>query len=434
MFPVLPQLHRQEGMIRMAFDVYSVIRSEEVRDHARKYWNLRPEDKVLLIHFSFFPIEKRYELLKEFADSLNEEDAKRYAEDFARVYRMVVDHIYHPEERVLYLCEMARPSATEYRPEEEPARNVFDVSGYNFRGWYDSLEELMESEVSAEEPMEPGYLISVYEVSLPDSGKSDDKVRFYIESIDGRNGISRFYADDNWLRESGISESVIDDLFYGGNGGRHSYPFANFGSVLIQTPLMEKPLKCTINSELDGNYCWYQWLHPRLQEIPEYPGWKDISDLDKGWQMDLSYWLANLTGHYSTFDWIRSDPEANDCFPDDYERICRGWENIRHMICWRNEEPEENEIASNASSMLWPSRMEEINIKGETVKTLWLNLDKSLDGASSEEKPDAASVADLLRISFEKTAAFEDAIMRICHVQCKVRIQSYSLSRRKTIL
>lgn len=433
MFPVLPQLHRQEGMIRMAFDVYSVIRSEEVRDHARKYWNLRPEDKVLLIHFSFFPIEKRYELLKEYAGSLKEEDAKRYAEEFVLIYRMVIDHIYHPAERVLYLCEMARPSAMAYRPEEKPARNVFDVSGYNFRGWYDSLEELMESEVSAEEPMEPGYLISVYEVSLPDSGKSDDKVRFYIESIDGRNGISRFYADDNWLRESGISESVIDDLFYGGNGGRHSYPFANFGSVLIQTPIMEKPLKCTINCELDGNYCWYQWLYPRLTEIPQSPGWEDLCSLDNGWQVDMSYWLGELTGYYSTFDWIRSDPEADDCFPDDYERICRSWKNIQHMICWRNERPEENEIVWEVSGLLRPSRMEKVNTEGETVKTLWLILDRSLDGATSEDKSldgtsaevktGADSTADLLRIAYGKTAAFEDAIMRICQVQCNVRIE-----------
>lgn len=144
----------------MAFDVYSVIRSEEVRDHARKYWDLEPEDKALLIHFSFFPI--------------------------------------------------------------------------------------------------------------------DDKVRFYMELIDGKNEISRFYVDDDWLRENGISEAVIDDLFNGGNGGRHSYPFANFGSVLLQTPLMEKPLKCKINSDLDGNYCWYQWLYPRLPEILEYPGWRII--------------------------------------------------------------------------------------------------------------------------------------------------------------
>lgn len=46
--------------------------------------------------------------------------------------------------------------------------------------------------------------------------------------------------------------------------------------LLIQTPLMEKPLKCTINSDLDGNYCWYQWLYPRLPEIPEHPGWRII--------------------------------------------------------------------------------------------------------------------------------------------------------------
>ena len=410
----------------MAFDVYRVIRSEEVRDHARKYWDLEPEDKVLLIHFSFFPIEKRYEFLKAYAESLEDGDAKRYADDFVKVYRMVIDHIYQPQERVLYLCEMARPSAMAYRTKKEEIRSVLDVRDYNLQGWYDSLEELIESEVTPYEPMEPGYLFSVYEVSVPASGKSDDKVHFYMESIDGKNEISSFHVDDDWLRECGICEAVIDDLFTGGIDGRHSYPFANFGSVLLQTPLMKEPLKCTINSVLEGNYCWYQWLYPRLPEIPEYPGWKDLYGLDDDWNIDMSYWLANLMGHYSTFDWIRSDPEANDCFPSDFERIRRSWENIQHMIPWRNEGPENNETVSKASGTLWPSRMEEDTIEGNTVKTLWLKQKKKPDGELSESKghSGAADVADLLRIAEQTEGAFEDAIMRICQVQCKVRIET----------
>ena len=94
------------------------------------------------------------------------------------------------------------------------------------------------------------------------------------------------------------------------------------------------------------------------------------------------------------------------------------------MIPWRNEGPEDNETVSKASGMLWPSRMEEETIEGSTVKILWLKPEEKPDGESSEGQSGAVDIAELLRIADQKACAFEDAIMRICQVRCKVRIET----------
>ena len=117
----------------------------------------------------------------------------------------------------------------------------------------------------------------------------------------------------------------------------------------------------------------------------------------------------------------------------DVYSVIRSEEVRDHARKYWNLRPEENEIVWEVSGLLRPSRMEKVNTEGETVKTLWLILDRSLDGATSEDKSlngtsaevksGTDSTADLFRIAYGKTAAFEDAIMRICQVQCNVRIE-----------
>ncbi len=406
----------------LANGIYNLIRSEEVREHARKYWELSPEDRVLLVHLSFYPLQEKYEILKDLAESIPEGDAKRYAENFVKVYKLVLEHIMRPKERVLYLCELSRPAEKLYRDEADKVRCGYDDDDYMFRDWYDSYKELIDSEITPYEPMEPGYRYSVYVVSVPASGPSDQKVHFFMDHIDGKTEISAFCACDKWLKESGISDAVIYDLFNGGNGGRHSYPFADFSSVLLQTPLMEEPLKCTLHSVLDGNYCWYQFLYPRLAEVPEYPDWRELNKMQDSWNIDMSYRLVNLTGGYNTFDWIRSDSEADDSNPGNLERIKRSWENIQNMIHWRDETRTDNKAVAQVSHRLWPSHMEEEPEDGIPVKVLWIKEGKSSLSQYDDTSDDGKIRSeDLNAIAEARTDLFEDAIERICHIRVRVK-------------
>ena len=68
--------------------------------------------------------------------------------------------------------------------------------------------------------------------------------------------------------------------------------------------------------------------------------------------------------------------------------------------------------------------MEEDIIEGNAVKTLWLKPVENPDRKIPEGQSGAAGTADLLRIAGQKEGDFEDAIMRICQVKCKVRIEA----------
>ncbi len=396
-------------------EIYDLIRSEEVREHAKKHWESDARDMVLLIHFAFAPIRKRYELLKRYASTVENEDDRNYAEGFVKVYELVLNHIFHPAEKVLYICQLFRPSTEGRVTENEAVKKGFDQIDDYLRGWFDSFKDLIKSEVEPYEHMEPGYFFKVNVVSIRTITPSDDKVSFYMESVDGNTEITRFFTDEKWLMANGISEEVCMDLFFG-DGGRHSYPFANFSNVLLQTPLMEKPVKCTIYSDLDGNYCWYHWLVPRIPNIKEYPEWDDIDQTDPDWTIDMSYWMIGQTGNYNAFDWIKSDSEDNNCYPEDMERIKRSWKNIQHMIHWRTESEDGYHVVKRVSCSLWPEKVDTVQFEGRLQNVLLIRR------ADRCKHPVATAVTDseFDRIAMEHTGLFEESIQRICGIECKV--------------
>ena len=402
-------------MQKIEDEIYDLIRSEEVREHAKKHWESDAKEMVLLIHFAFTPIQKRYELMKRYVSTIENEADRNYAEGFVRVYELVLNHIFHPAEKVLYICQLFRPSVDGKATENEAVKKGFDLTEDCLRGWFDNFEDLIKSEVEPYEPMEPGYFFKVNEVSIGADVPSDDKVAFHMECVDGKTEITRFFTDEEWLKANGISEEVREDMFCG-DGGRHSYPFPNFGNVILQTPLMEKPLKCTLHSSLDGNYCWYHFLYPRASHIYEFPEFDDVNVLFNPWTIDMSYWMIGLTGDYNAFDWIRSDPEDNNCYPEELIRIKHSWENIQHMIHWRSESKDDNRLVALVSHSIWPQRLSLVQLEGRPQKVLWIQR----GGSYIYTEEPTISDSEFDRIAMEHTDLFEESIKKICGIECKV--------------
>ena len=191
-------------MQKIEDEIYDLIRSEEVREHAKKHWESDAKEMVLLIHFAFTPIQKRYELMKRYVSTIENEADRNYAEGFVRVYELVLNHIFHPAEKVLYICQLFRPSVDGKATENEAVKKGFDLTEDCLRGWFDNFEDLIKSEVEPYEPMEPGYFFKVNEVSIGVDAPSDDKVSFHMECVDGKTEITRFFTDEEWLKANGI--------------------------------------------------------------------------------------------------------------------------------------------------------------------------------------------------------------------------------------
>ena len=417
----------------MNYDYYGLIRSEEVREFCRKHWKMNAEQTAMMIHFSYWPVRKKYDLLKQLAEEQQDEKDRDICNGFVRVYDLVREQIEHPSDRAVYMCKVIRPVEEEVEDITEWERleaGICDKSEYDrSRVWgvYDSLEELFDdfSIVPEEDPTDELFIVT--QTVLPRGKHSRETADIYIGNVDGKNEIFRILPNTKWMEENGIEDDVIYDVESSANL-RHPYPFPNYSRVLIQTPLMKTPLRGILDRELDGCGCWYNFIHAP-QEIP--------GDFYSLWFLDSPVICANYAnlemGYYSTLDWISSDPEDEASHADDLERIIRSWRNIRYYVgCSpvRNNDSmtrADCRLLNNIACRLIPDCMEE---SGEGKKTLWLKTiseeeyfrqggykEDSDPGRRPDPRPE-----NLIRLALEQVPTYEYAVKLICAIDCEVRI------------
>lgn len=130
-------------------------------------------------------------------------------------------------------------------------------------------------------------------VNVPPDEKAKEVFKFYLFWIDGEWVIKEFHIDDNELRRQGISDEAIKLMGYTGYWQYHPLPFENGCRLKFQLPFMYEPVYGTLESELDGNGCWYRFLY--LDDV-DGKGYSDSVDLTEA--------EINLTSGYSSLDWI----------------------------------------------------------------------------------------------------------------------------------
>lgn len=89
-------------------DVFSLIRSQEIRDFLRNEADLDIFNKEQLILHSYISIQQKMAMLKQLADTGNEEEA-RLIREMHDVLAEYLDQIYHPTVRTIFLLETIYP-------------------------------------------------------------------------------------------------------------------------------------------------------------------------------------------------------------------------------------------------------------------------------------------------------------------------------------
>jgi len=181
----------------MNYDYYDLIRSEEVREFCRKHWKMNAEQTAMMIHFSYWPVRKKYELLKQLAKEQQDEKDREICNGFVRVYDLVREQIENPSDRVVYMCKVIQPveEEAEYITEWERLESgIFDKSNNDrSRVWgvYDSLEELFDDfSINLEEdPSDELFIVT--QTILPHGKHSRETLDIYIGSVDAFCAVQR---------------------------------------------------------------------------------------------------------------------------------------------------------------------------------------------------------------------------------------------------
>lgn len=263
-------------------DVYSLIRSPDVREYYRgknvcDNW----EKKVLLIQHSFISVQQKMAMLEQlFKTGTTKEN--HLTEEICFIYSQYIDMIYHPTIRTLFIMETGDQQW--YRGQINSNLSLDNV--------HESLDEtIAQMEELYQGENREKYFAHVTVLHLPMDKKAKEMLQFNLFWIDDKWKIKDFNVNEDDLHSQGISDNAI--YFFTCDSGMqyHPLPFENGCRLKLQLPFMEKPAYGTLESELDGNGCWYHFLC-----------------LDEGWidceLVSLTDAEINMTSGYSSLDWI----------------------------------------------------------------------------------------------------------------------------------
>lgn len=247
---------KMDGEKSPEMDVYSLIRSAEVRDYYRRgnvcdNW----EKKVILIQHAYVSVQKKAAMLKQLSGTGTEEE-NRMTEEMCLIYSQYIDMVYRPPVRTLFVVESANLWW------DESVGSIDENLGFD--NVYESLDEViahMESFcTNARKDEREKVYARVTVLHVPPDEKVKEVFKFELFWIDGEWEIKDFDINDDELRSQGISDGAIDFFSFGGMQ-HHPLPFENRCRMKFRLPFMDEPVYGTLESELDGNGCWYHFLY-----------------------------------------------------------------------------------------------------------------------------------------------------------------------------
>lgn len=263
-------------------DWYSLIRSAEIRDYYRREDVCDDlEKKIILIQHGFISVQQKAAMLRKLSGTGTVKE-NRLAEEMSLLYSQYIDMIYHPAVRTLFLLQ----SGILWWNVDTIDDNL------SLHGVYESLDEVIAQ-------MEEVYVIYdkaaekacayVTVLHVPPDEKVKEVFKFIIFWIDGKWEIIDFIVDDKELESQEISSDAIDLFARSAGWQYHPLPFENGCRLRFRLPFMDGPFYGTLESEQDGNGCWYHFLN---------------FDEERKRYVDLTYAEVDQINGLSSLDWI----------------------------------------------------------------------------------------------------------------------------------
>lgn len=305
----------------MAFDIYNLIQSKEVREYLREHRKFKVLEQEIIIRNSYYTIEQKLEFMKrlltETKEGTTDDEELEILEEKVRMYEFVVNFIHNPGDNVIYMAQEETRGYNVYLK-----NNAYRMSEklYADTHYFRSFEDVIkywEGAVGTE------YTVCVDMVLLSELGAKynvDEIVQpvCFNMSIDltGKVSIRSFGIDDKWFVRRGFSEDCVWGMC---EKFRCPLPFEHGTRIKLQTPEMLKPVYGILDSSMDCHGCWYHFLCVE-DESHDFNSVKKLMEEDKIWVehnerevdvIDLTYPQLDMCEKFLTYDWIESVDEMD---------------------------------------------------------------------------------------------------------------------------
>ena len=193
----------------MGFDVYSLIRSEEVREYLRKHRKFTVLEQEVIIRNSYYTIEQKLvfmrQLLAEASKDGEDKGAIRLLEDRVRMYEFIVNFIHNPGDDVIYMAQEETDGYNICREDNDYRLSEKIYADTHYFRRFEDVIKYWEGAVGAE------YTVCVDMILLSERGakyNADEIVQplwFNMAiGLDGKVRIMSFGIDDAWFERKGF--------------------------------------------------------------------------------------------------------------------------------------------------------------------------------------------------------------------------------------
>lgn len=300
----------------MAFDVYNLIQSREVREFLREHRKFKLLEQEVIIRNSYYTIGQKLEFMKQLLaeakdDTSVDKSDREIFEEKVMLYEWIVNFIHNPSSDVIY---MAQEETRGYNRSREENAYRMSEKMYAETHYFSNLNDLIKHWEGAIGTTE--YTVCVDMVLLSEQGAKYNADEFpqpvsfeMLIDLEGKVNIRSFCIDDKWFERKGFSKESVGYIW---KKFHSPLPFEHGTRIRLKTPYMIEPVYGVIDSSKDCYGCWYHFLYVEDEEH-DFHKVKKLMEENKIWEehnsspvdvISLTYPQLDMCGNFLTYDWI----------------------------------------------------------------------------------------------------------------------------------
>lgn len=269
------------------FDIYSIIKTEEIREYFRQNRKFTILEQEQLIIHSYTSLVRKQEMLCWLRNKAIDGD-KEKVNNMVSLYDEVIRDILSPCYRPLFIHQYMEPI---YSYSEEDISDLF-YSVQDCFGVYPRFEDLSRhlEEMKAEgekrryEKQSLAHIIKVL-----DNGKYSRGLTFTLIEEDGKYYPKDFIVNQEWLHEHNIYEETYQrkqDYI-----SEYQLPYENGDHIKLVLPFWKRPIYGVFERYVKNGMVHQSFFLNGQEHTP-------------GNELDMSYQDFELSSGYSVFDWV----------------------------------------------------------------------------------------------------------------------------------
>lgn len=276
-------------------DVYSVIKSPEIRDFFKNHIRLNVLEREQLLLKSYISMRQKIDMLKKLAPYGTEQEADLLNGHCAVLEQCMAD-IYQPNKRSIFVFECAEPYFEDCR--------IMEMKHIN--GFFDTMDELIHEIESCFRNSETQLYGYITVLQLPRSGKTRTPFDFTVFWINGSWQVKDIIVDAGHMVKLGFAEKAVRGLDgYSMSELVHfPLPFENGNRLRLQTPFMEGPFYGILDSgcAFPGEWHHYLWNEKNAVSLKNKKNLYTRKNMKNC--VSLSSIELSIYSGYSTLDWL----------------------------------------------------------------------------------------------------------------------------------